>query len=277
MRPFIFKAAITVALGIALSACGGGGNSGSSSPGTAQSVPAQYAGVYVSNSHDPCVATGQGVDSFVVDSHNVAFRGCGDQYWTGLLAGTLQVDPNFSGAVSGNGSASLTTYSNTGAAGASAALAGTITGVTRALSGIPVTYIDFKQLGTSSAQQFQAPTTALQTITRSYTTFSGTYVERWAAVNPSATSTLTVKSDGTFSAKTKFGTVTGQVTNFDSGSGVHNVQATLAAAPGSAPVTMTGVLSPAPSLSGSTSDYTGVMLGLSSANLGFSILFLHTP
>lgn len=113
-------------------------------------------------------------------------------------------------------------------------------------------------------------------IMASYSTMSGSYLSyRPEKLASDPSETLSITHGGAISGITRTGKITGQISRFNAGTGVHDVNITLTPE-GGQPVMMTGVIGPYDvNMTGSTgyAQYSGLLLAVSEGASGFYRIF----
>jgi hypothetical protein len=289
------KKLVALSLAVILGGCGAGGQgpSGTGNASQAALVAATpvFAGMYDgdglnnrNNAASSCPAVAStdapqtiswGKDMLLVSSRNIAYRVCGFRLWTGPISGAVSFNVSTPGSPgSGTGQASLDYYLASGQAKSqTSTFAGNI--VTVGANDPSAGSLDFKDAANNTFK-FSRIGTSARVVTTSYATFAGVYRQVDWSVFGSTTQplndTLSVTAAGTVTAVTPVGTMAGQITKFDANYGVHDVELTVT--PRSGPVfTMTGVIGPGPTTSGSANDFGNVTLALTGNNQFYASVF----
>lgn len=241
--------------------CGGGGSTSDSSAATF--MP----GVYRTINNCGAMANGTLID----DSDNL-YQVCGTKLSVGKLSGTI------TSSATGNGSVKFNVFdSGSPAVSTSATFSGALL-----ISNNYVVDINFTDTpGQPGAVAFDSKwvgASPVGSIMASYSTLSGNYVSyvpEKLAVDP--TENISISTSGVISGTTSLGSVMGQITKFNSATGVHDVSITLTPLSGP-PVVLAGVIGPYDvNMTGSAlyTNYFGLLLAVSGNGAGFYRIFSH--
>lgn len=275
-----YKLVIAAFLIVALAGCGGGSSS-SLEPTSATF----YAGTY--RNLDMCNASGTDpIDATLLDGNANVYRVCGTQLLVGQVTGTLNV-----GGAAGPGSAKITIF-ETGAIIPSYTFPlanGEVLTVPESFGKPSVSTVDTAGTLMTSANKivnwFQLADAQKNVVfnamyahsvgskTNSYSTLAGNYTSYLQDKNVlDSTTSLSISPSGVISGVTKLGSMTGQITNFDAVSGVHNVSVTFSPTSG-APTTLTGVIGPYKAAL--ASEYGYLLLTVSGGATAYIKVFAH--
>jgi hypothetical protein len=263
----------------------GGGTSNQDSTSVAAFVP----GVYTTINNCDSMTNGTLID----DSDNM-YQVCGTKLSVGKLSGTIASSATGNGSVkftvfdSGTPASTVTVQLPSGpvtvpvpAGNPTVSTSDTFSG-TLLISNNYVIHINFTDTpGQSGKVAFDSKwigASPIGSIMGSYSTLSGNYIlylPEKLAVDP--TETLSISTSGVISGTTSLGMVMGQISKFNSATGVHDVSITLT--PPSGPsVAMAGVIGPFDvDMTGSSqnSNYAGLLLAVSGTGAGFYKIFHH--
>lgn len=270
-----------------ISGCGGGTSNQGSTSGS--SVAAFIPGVYRTIYNCDSMTNGTLID----DSDNL-YQVCGTKLSVGKLSGTMASSATGNGSVkftvfdSGTPASTVTVQLPTGpwtvpvpAGNPTVSTSDTFSG-TLLFSNNYVVDINFTdtpgQPGKVAFDSKWVGASPVGSIMASYSTLSGNYVSylpEKLAVDP--TETLSISISGVISGTTSLGTVMGQISKFNSTTGVQDVSITLTP-PSGPPVAMAGVIGPFDvNMTGSSLNfnYAGLLLAVSGTGAGFYRIFHH--
>lgn len=295
MKIFNIKNVASFGACAVITACGGGDGGGVGESNNVQAVPATptpiFAGVFDgdglnlgNNAVNSCPAVAMvdvpqniswGKDILLVNSQNVGYRVCGYRLWVGPIQGGLSLNANNPSAPgSGIGHTSLDYYLQPGAIKSqTTAFSGNI--VTVSGNDAAVSNLDLKD-ATGNRFKFSRVGTSARITTNSYATFAGSYRQvDWSLFSSTAmplSDRLSVNTTGAVTAVTPLGTMSGQITRFDTKYGVHDIDMTVTPRSGPA-YKMVGVIGPGPTTSGSGNDFGNVTLALTGNNQYYASVF----
>lgn len=271
---------------VLLSGCGAGGADSDLTSGSSRAtfVSGVYTTIYSCNS----MTTGT-----LIDDKDNMYQVCGTKLSIGKLSGTLNGSSVATGSVqftvfdAGTPASSTTielpngSYTVPIAAGKPTVTTSPVFSGTLFINNNKVTEISFTdtpgQAGNASFSSKWVGASPAGSIAASYSTLAGNYVlYRPEKLGVDASENISISSSGVISGTTNLGTISGQITKFNS-SGVHDVSVTLTPQSGAA-LTMVGVLGPYDvNMTGSTlkANYAGILLAVSGNGTGFFRPFRH--
>lgn len=267
--------------------CGGGTSSQDSTSGP--SVIAFTPGVYKTINNCSSMASGTLID----DSDNM-YQVCGTKLSMGKLSGKITSPDTGAGSVqfnvfdSGVPASTVTLQLPTGpvivdvpAGKPTVSTSSTFSGALL-LSNNHVMDINFTdtpgQSGKASFDSKWVGASPVGSIMSSYSTMSGSYVSyRPEKFANDTTENISISTSGVISGITNLGSVVGQISKFNSATGVHNVSITLTPPSGPSAV-LVGVIGPFDvNMTGSSlnTNYAGLLLAVTGGGEGFYKVFRH--
>lgn len=278
--------AALVVIGL-LSGCGGGNSTSGSS--VAAFIPGVYRTIY------NCNSTANGT---LIDGSDNMYQACGTKLSVGKLSGTIASSATGYGSIkftvfdSGPPASTVTLQLPSGPVTVPVPAGKPTVSTSDLFTGSLFTSSDNRVVelylqdapGPSYKVNFNSKwvgASPVGSITTSYSTMSGNYIAYLAEKIPTETSdptqTLSISTGGIISGTTNLGSVSGQISKFNSTSGVHDVSITLTP-PSGLPVVMTGVIGPYDvNRTGLVQNvrYSGLLLAVSGGGAGFYKVFVH--